>query len=223
MQGKTHRVGGVLCCLAGFTLMESKGLLIQNVSPILQLAVMYPFAIYGSVMPDLDHKWQSAPSKDLVSLVINKLLHLTTGLRQKGISLPILNLFDAKHRSWQTHSDLFLISMIIACVSVLSSSLNSVDLVIFRLMSLGFILGVISHLVLDMLTPEGIWCILTTIPSRVSKSKKIPEKIHLVPKSKLFSTGNEWENFVRSTMWVICFILVIRIIYLLSPYRIDFF
>ena len=109
MQGKTHRIGGVLCAATGYVLLSSKGLLLKDVNPLLQLAVMYPFAIYGSVMPDLDHHWESAPVRDPVSWGINKVLHLANG--KSNIAKP-LKLFDAKHRSWQTHSDIFLILLI---------------------------------------------------------------------------------------------------------------
>ena len=67
MTGKTHRVGGMLCCLGGYTLLEANGMLLGDVNPLLQLTIMYPFAIYGSTVSDLDHHWQSAPSKDIVS------------------------------------------------------------------------------------------------------------------------------------------------------------
>ena len=40
MTGKTHRVGGMLCVLGGFTYLESKGFLLINVNPLLQLNFM---------------------------------------------------------------------------------------------------------------------------------------------------------------------------------------
>ena len=36
MTGKTHRVGGMVCVLGGFTYLESKGLLLRDVNPLLQ-------------------------------------------------------------------------------------------------------------------------------------------------------------------------------------------
>ena len=59
MTGKTHRVGGMLCVLGGFTILDSKGMLLGNVSPMIQLVMMYPFALYGSVVSDLDHHVKS--------------------------------------------------------------------------------------------------------------------------------------------------------------------
>ena len=218
MQGKTHRVGGVLSALAGYAILEGNDMLISNVEPVLQLAVMYPFAIYGSIVSDLDHNWNSAPAKDPFSWCINKVLHLTTGLRQKsGKKLnPALSVFDAKHRSWQTHSDLFLFVFIALSFFIGSSSIVGASSIIFKLIMLGFTLGLISHLILDSLTPEGIWFIVPSIIRR----KKI--SFRLVPKSKFFATGGGWERLIRSIMWVIIIFLSIYVIYTMSPYRISF-
>lgn len=226
MTGKTHRVGGMLCVLGGYTLLESQGMLLGNVNPIIQLAVMYPFAIYGSIVSDLDHDWHSAPSRDVISLAINKVLHLSRGVGNKfGEKSPVtkaLSLFNARHRSWQTHSDLFLVAMIMLTSSMLHSSISSVDAVIVRLMFTGLILGIISHLFLDMLTPEGIWSIITTTARKTTRNKAIPQKISLVPNSKFFRTGGAWEDMVRWFMWVICLILFLKIVYTISPYSITF-
>ena len=186
MQGKTHRIGGVLCALTGYTILQSSGNLLPNVEPLVQLAVIYPFAVYGSVVSDLDHNWNSAPSKDPVSWCINKVLHLTTGIRQKTKKTnPLFSIFDAKHRSWQTHSDLFLLLFILLgfIVGLCGGGVADANGTVLKLISLGLILGVISHLILDALTPEGIWCIgLTAI-----RRKKV--SFRLVPKSKFFANG----------------------------------
>lgn len=226
MTGKTHRVGGMLCVLGGFTLLESKGMLLGNVNPVLQLAVMYPFAIYGSVVSDLDHDWNSVPCRDVVSLGINKVLHLASGVRDTiGDRSPLskaLSIFDAKHRSWQTHSDLFLFIMIIVMSNLMSSSTNSVDVAIIRLIFTGLIMGVISHLFLDMLTPEGIWSFITLFLRKVTGKRVFPDKVSLVPDSKFFRTGGAWEGVVRRVLWVLCLILFLRILISISPYSISF-
>lgn len=226
MTGKTHRVGGMLCALGGYTILSGKGMLLSDVSPLVQLTVMYPFAIYGSVVSDLDHNWNSAPSKDIVSWVINKVLHLTSDVRdhmdEKSSASKALSVFDAKHRSWQTHSDLFLVAMIFLAMQIMGSSPYSADQIIIKLITTGLALGIISHLFLDMLTPEGIWCILTSGVGKVAKIKGIPQKISFVPNTKFFRTGGPWETLVRYVMWVICLILLVRILYVASPYRISF-
>lgn len=224
MTGKTHRVGGMLCVLGGFTYLESKGLLLRNVNPLLQLTVMYPFALYGSIVSDLDHNANSIPSKDIVSVAINRVLHLTSGLNEStGGRNKVFGLLDAKHRSWQTHSDLFLVALIYALYKmVMETKLATVESVIWSLVGMGFILGVISHLVLDMITPEGIWSFILVGISKVTGKKLIPKKLRLVPDSKFFSTGGPWESLVRNILWICCVVLFIRLIYLMTPYRITF-
>lgn len=224
MTGKTHRVGGMLCVLGGFTYLESKGLLLRNVNPLLQLTVMYPFALYGSIVSDLDHNANSIPSKDIVSVAINRVLHLTSGLNEStGGRNKMFGLLDAKHRSWQTHSDLFLVALMYALYQmVMETKLATVESVIWSLVGMGFILGVISHLVLDMITPEGIWSFILVGISKVTGKKLIPKKLRLVPDSKFFSTGGPWESLVRNVLWICCVVLFIRLIYLMTPYRITF-
>lgn len=226
MTGKTHRVGGVLCCLAGYSLLQSKGYLIQGVNPLVQLTVMYPFSIYGSIISDLDHNPKSAPAKDPFSTGINRVLHLSTGIckkaseERKNIN-PILSVLNAKHRSWQTHSDLFLILSVLLSHWLLNSSLNGVDVIIIRLISLGLILGIISHMILDMLTPEGIWSLISIAIGKVT-GIKTPKKVHLVPSKKFFATDGPWEGWVRKIMVFACWVLIIRIVYLALPYRLSF-
>lgn len=226
MTGKTHRVGGMLCVLSGYTMLQSKGMLLGNVSPLVQLVVMYPFAIYGSIVSDLDHHWQSAPSRDIISLFINKILHLTSGISdnmsEKSTSYKLLSVFNAKHRSWQTHSDLFLIFMIVMSSELMGSSTITANTVIIRLIAMGLILGIISHLLLDMLTPEGIWCITSTFIRKLTNCKVIPQKISLVPNSKFFRTGGPWESIVRWIMWIICLLLFFKIVMSISPYSLTF-
>lgn len=226
MTGKTHRVGGMLCCLGGYSLLKANGMLLGDVNPLLQLVVMYPFAIYGSTVSDLDHDWHSAPSRDIISYGINKTLHLTSKVRdnmnEKSPAYKALGVFDAKHRSWQTHSDLFLVLMIMLSTWLLGSGISSVDQVLVRLVSVGLILGVISHLVLDMLTPEGVWSIIMCVVGKVTKSRKLPRKISFVPNTEFFRTGGTWENLIRCLMWIACFILFAIIMLEYSPYSIDF-
>ena len=220
MTGKTHRVGGVLCVLGGFTYLESKGLLLNNVSPAIQLLVMYPFAVYGSTFPDLDHNENAIPSRDIVSVVINKVLHLSNA--EKG---P-LGLFKAKHRSWQTHSDLFFALSLALMWHVLKLPQvgYSAEKAILMLVGLGFSLGLVSHMLLDMLTPEGLWSLLFIGIGKIFSFLKsiLPRKIRLVPYTKFFYTGGKWESFVRTVLWVLSIILLVRIVYILSPYEIVF-
>lgn len=220
MTGKTHRVGGMFCALAGYYLLADKGLLMENVEPLTQLLVIYPFAIYGSTVSDLDHNWNSAPSKDVVSYTINKGLHLTSKLHEKE-KFPLWAIFDASHRSWQTHSDLFLAIVIIAMYELLSATTQTIDYAILRLVFTGLILGIISHLVLDMLTPEGIWSVVLVSIGKLT-GMNLPKKISLVPDIKFFRTGGSWETKVRIFLEVLCMMYLFLLIYQMLPYQIDF-
>jgi len=226
MLGKTHRVGGTLCVLGGFALLKSRGMLLGDVNPLIQLTVMYPFSIYGSTVSDLDHDWHSCPSKDVVSYAINKILHLASPLidciGEKSPISKVLSIFDAKHRSWQTHSDLTLLGMIWLMNYFVNTSVTSADAVILRLVFTGLIMGVISHLILDMLTPEGIWCFSTVILRKITKKKIFPEKISLVPNSKFYRTGGAWETLVRKVLWVLCIIFLLKILMPFTPYGVTF-
>lgn len=53
MLGKTHRSGGVMFMMVGFEVLRTKGLLLPDINPLLQLAVMYPVSQWGSTLPDL--------------------------------------------------------------------------------------------------------------------------------------------------------------------------
>jgi membrane-bound metal-dependent hydrolase YbcI (DUF457 family) len=225
MTGKTHRVGGMLCVLGGFAYLENKGMLLQNVNPVLQLTIMYPFALYGSIFSDLDLNDNVMPSKDIVSVAINKILHLTSNINKNtGESTGVFAVLDAKHRSWQTHSDLFLALLVYGLYKLLTGSyVNSVEAAMVSLVGVGFILGVISHLILDLLNPDGIWSIVLVLVGTVTgRSKKMPKKISLVPKTKFFNTGGAWESGVRGILWTACGILFVYIVYTLIPYRIVF-
>ena len=80
MEGKSHRVGGVLVALGGDYMLKQQGYLIEGVTPLVQLAIIYPFSIVGALLPDQDHHDESAPMKDVISFTFCKLLHATTKL-----------------------------------------------------------------------------------------------------------------------------------------------
>lgn len=173
MLGKTHRAGGTVFALVGFEVMRQQELLIPDVNPLLQLAIIYPVAQWASTLPDLDHHWGSVGGKTPVNWVLHKFLHLT----------------QPKHRSWQTHSVLVsggLLFLLYTLVNVgynIFPTASAIDWVIAKILVYGFILGYTSHLVLDFINPSGIHL----IPGM---------KIKAVPKSSFFATGGPWENKV---------------------------
>ena len=254
MTGKTHRVGGMLGSLVGFSILQNKGMLIQDVSEPLQLVMIYASSMYGSVLSDMDHEWESCPSHDVFSWFIYKALHLTTPIRRfltkdgktyrirKNIYRKfkgVLEICDSKHRSWQTHSDLAIILLVFLAYWLINRSVHSADGLIIRILCEGIVLGMLSHLVLDALTPSGIWSFILTpikllLKTIFGKKKKGGEKnikkslvrLHLVPNKSFFATNSEeespWEYTIRNIMWFTCFILIARLIYFASPYRLYF-
>lgn len=242
MTGKTHRAGGMLCSLVGFALLKDNNLLLPDVNEGLQWLVMYPFCMWGSIASDLDHHWESCPSKDYPSWLVNKALHITAPVQKvmdKNLSnsqkkhnlvYKLATFLNAKHRSWQTHSDLTLFAMLFLLYSVISgafTSLGAVDVIIANLVITGVCLGIIAHFILDVLTPEGVWLTLFVVFNRLIKSifprfKGLPEKLHLVPHKKFFATGESWEMFVQKVLKVLTVLsLIWFLLTFLNPYIKD--
>lgn len=249
MTGKTHKMGGMLVSLVGFAILREKGLLLPNVNEGLQWLVMYPFTMWGSIASDLDHHWDSCPQKDYPSKMVNMALHITKPVqksldktlsekeKKKNLVYKISDLFNAKHRSWQTHSDLTLISMIALLWCTFSGmipSLGAVDMTILTLVLTGICLGIIAHFILDVLTPEGIWLTILVILNKLLKlfnpRINIPQKLHLVPHKEFFATGGKWEKLVQKVLKVATVVAVLWFLYVLLepwistiiPYKIEF-
>lgn len=216
MTGDTHKAGGVLCSLVGFMLLKKYNMLLPGVNEFLQLAVIYPYATWGSTASDLDHHWDSCPDKSLPNRVINTLLHATTPLYKQMEALPssvnksnpiysLAKLFSASHRSWQTHSDLTLLLVLVVLKNALTGidGLGTVSNSILALVTTGIGIGLIAHFILDMLNPDGIWFTFGKVCNHFLKRKVLPEKIRLVPKSSSFCTNTPWETLVRRVLKVL--------------------
>lgn len=235
MQGATHRLGGVNAALGGYIILHHQGLTIPDVNPLLQLAVVYPFAMYGSTASDLDHHWGSVPSRDVVSRVFHTVLHASNKTRlrmyrnkamRKSTAYWLLGIFDAKHRSWQTHSDFSIVALMgllwYVCFSPWSV-FHGTDNVIVSLILTGLILGLIAHIILDGITPEGIWCAPAMLINHMTGSKNLPEKYKIVPNRHYFATGNGWEKqIIFRLLTVTSFLMMFYIIYLALPWRLSF-
>ena len=77
MTGETHKAGGMLASVVGFAYLKHKGILLQDVSMVMQWLVIYPFCMWGSLASDLDHHEDAIPLHDYPSVAINRILHLT--------------------------------------------------------------------------------------------------------------------------------------------------
>lgn len=240
MTGKTHRVGGMLGGLVGFSLLKSQGMLVSGVSEPIQLVMMYASSMYGSILSDMDHEWESCPAHDAMSWVLWKVLHLTTPIRRflskggkirkwlyKKLKIP-LEFFDSRHRSWQTHSDLALMLIVWLILNLPKKIGTSIDGMLITIIGEGILFGLISHLFLDMLTTDGIWSFLLAplyLFMYVDKKdmKEHLVRLSLVPKGvKFFTTrdsNSPWEKVCRWVMNLFIIIFAVRILYLWSPYR----
>lgn len=248
MTGKTHQLGGELSALLGFIVLKEKGYLLEDVNPYLQLIAMYPFALWGSKALDLDHHKDSIPMRDLFSVCVHNVLHITgkpykvmkTKLESSDVSskkkkqirkslwFKLCRMLNASHRSWQTHSDLTLIFLIGVFWLVFSSFLiNTSDMVLLSVISIGVLLGMVSHLILDALTTDGIHLLIFRfINLTVLGNSKVtlPEKLHLVPASKKFSCESDWEKLVRVLLRILSVVSLIYLIIIVEdpelPYKV---
>lgn len=218
MTGRTHKQGGVLCSIIGFLILRSNGLLLSNVNEFLQLIIMYPFVVWGSTMPDLDHNWNSCPDKSLPNYLINKLLHLTSKGedfleshlssedKKNNTKYKLCKLLNAKHRSWQTHSEITLVLIVILLQSIsrgtFNSMLSNVDNAILSLILMGVGLGVLTHLILDIMTVSGMVFVTGILFNKLVKRHILPEKIRIVPKMSLFTGDSAWEHIVQKVIKV---------------------
>lgn len=232
MTGATHRAGGMLVSIVGFAILRQRGLLLPNVNEAVQWLVMYPFTMWGSVASDLDHHWDSCPSKDIPSRAVNMALHITKPLkktmdatlsesaRKHNPLYKLVDFLNASHRSWQTHSDLTLFAMLYLMYKVFTgqiASLSQVDSMIITLVLTGICLGIIAHFILDALTPEGILLVIPAVLNTGLKALKVkaklPQKLHLVPKTSFFATGGSWEQFVQKVLKICTVLCVVWFLY----------
>lgn len=218
MTGETHKLGGFVCSVVGFAVLRENGLLLKDVHEGLQWLMIYPFCYWGSVASDLDHNTHAIPMKDPPSRIVNGALHLTAPLEKalkdggdtKSFLYKFARLFNAHHRSWQTHSDLTLFALLFLLNRVVHGDfgLSAVSSLFLSIVIVGVSIGLIAHFILDMLTTDGVWSVLLVVLGRVIRKfnprlKYFPEKLRLVPRSSLFKTGDKWEKFVQKVLRIL--------------------
>lgn len=230
MQRDTHRMGGMFFSAVGFVLLKDNGLLLQDVNLFTQWLLIYPFCQWGSTSLDLDHHWASCPSKDYPSYMINKALHLTRPIEKKTESNKSSNIYklshalNARHRSWQTHSEFILVILLLVMSSLMHGrffNLGAVDVAVLRLALTGLCLGTIAHLFLDMLTTDGIHLLVGKIVNKLlfKGNHVLPEHLRLVPKKVHFFSSEKWEKIAYKIMRLLT---VLSVIYMLYVFLIPF-
>lgn len=194
---KTHKAAGVLTCLVAYDILSRRGMLAPNIEPLVQLAVIYPACSWASTAPDLDHALTNVKEQTPINILINKLLHIGR----------------CSHRSVQTHSVLFtgsfclLLYGMVYLMGYMGLDDNSRGLL--QLMVMGVSLGVLSHLVMDSLSTDGIWLV-----------PKV--KFRLVPKRRAFGTGGKWESFVCVLLYIAIVYMVVHLVFSLMGYSLMF-
>lgn len=253
MTGKTHKAGGALCALVGMQVLSRNQLFVKDVSPIIQFLISYPYTLWSCTAVDLDHAWSSVGDKNPVNYAINRILHVfnpilesydkvvkTTGLLKiSKRKYSLIKLLAVKHRSWQTHSDLTLALLFVLLRNVVDansifSKVSIYDVKILTICLTGIIIGSISHLILDIITTEGIPSIILTVIKHLYykiRRKKIKEiefvNLSIVPKNGKFSVADTYEEIVYKTIKATTYLYATAIIiyeyvdynYLLSAYK----
>lgn len=170
MTSKTHSKGGIFFALIILNFFITKFLTSYNIMyQALLLALFFYFSYVGSLFPDIDQKG-------------------STISRQ----LPILaKTFGAKcrHRGF-THSLLFM--SILTLILGIVLYLCDFNIILFTI-AFGFIAGNISHLILDLLTEDGIELFF-------------PCKINF--KIGFINTGSKVEKFITVLLKYGCYILI---------------
>lgn len=202
MQGNTHKLGGAAAMVGMFEYLRLTGQTLEGVHPLLQLAIMYPASTFGSLFPDIDHHEGANPVNTPAGELFHKIVHLPDKIARKvnrkrngkPRSKMVEKLLVVKHRAWQTHSIIFTggISVLIWYLfSQWQATSGSMDSTICLLLMSGFLVGLASHIFLDMLTTSGVYLFMF-------------KKVKLVPKSPKFATGSTWETkWVANTLTLI--------------------
>lgn len=238
MQGKTHKLGGVTSAFAGLIFAEKTGIGVGEIHSLASAVVIYPLAIYGSTASDLDHHPGSIPHRDPVSYSISWLMHCLKPLQERtkknSFAYHLLSLGNAKHRSWQTHSDVSVLVLLLAFYFITTKGIpgfNDVSSAVVQLGLIGLLLGLLAHLFLDMITPEGIHLLSGKFVNLVCRVPIVPGTLRLVPKKPVwvrdkngkrvsyFATGSIWESHVNTTLKIVNWLLFLYWVYLLTPYQ----
>lgn len=193
MQGKTHRDAGILVVVLGFVLARYLGIVGSGYLGLQHFILMYPFGFAGSQISDQDMHPGSVPMRDPFSLGLSYLIRRTGG----------------RHRSMHTHSEVSL--LIVFSMYWLSRG------GILEFAMLGFLLGFISHLLMDLLNSSGIPSVLLSYLARLLGKKGKVVRVRLVPRTPFFSTGGDFEAIVdmiiRFVGGIMFFVVLAGLIY----------
>ena len=184
MTSKTHVLGGMALGIGGYMYSQKMGLTIDGVSPILQLGIILPYAIWSSTLPDLDQDNDDVAERNPINLVLQK----------------FFNLIRAGHRSAKSHIYPMLVALVcyVLCLrGVMTNYIPGAGGSILQLITLGMFLGLFSHFLLDIMTEAGV---------QVGRIR-----LRIVPRMAMFGTGTTYELVVRRLLYVVCCALLVLV------------
>lgn len=176
MTSKTHVLGGMVFGVGGYLYTQALGMTITDVTPVLQLGMILPYAVWSSTLPDLDQDNSEVAAQSPFNLVIQK----------------FFNAIKAGHRSARSHIYPMLISFVAYLILLrimVGGNIRDAESVMSGLIVQGIFLGLFSHFVLDIMTEAG-----------VQLGKK---RIRIVPKVQTFGTGTPYEDLVRKILYIL--------------------
>lgn len=185
MTAKTHVLGGMTLALGGFMCLDAGGLLLPDVNKTLQLSIIMPYALWSSTLPDLDQDKDSTAQNSPINFVIQK----------------FFNLIGAGHRSAKSHIVPVIVSLLLyfaIAFNLIFKAFNGTETTIIGLITLGFFVGLGSHMILDMMTKDGLK--LGSITLRI------------VPELDIFRTGTFYESIVRRVLYVIASLFILMLV-----------
>lgn len=196
MNFKTHVVGGIGAgVIANEYLLQHFNTSGQEPTTMLMTSLFIAGSTIGSIMPDIDHRGSFIGRRmKLTSLTFNvvggatKGINKALGKRGKSASETIIS-----HRGI-THTPILTIAIISILLFISNNFVPESASPLFTYMSVGFGIGILSHIFLDSITKGGV-PLFYPITSK---------KFSFLP----LETGGMLENFVRlgmaiGTLWFV--------------------
>lgn len=183
MIGKTHTLGGSAFALGSYIVLRETGILNPDLDSVAQLACIMPYAMWSAKAPDFDQDIKDRAMASPIDLVMQK----------------FFNLIGAGHRSLKSHVYPALIATVLSAISVTGVNIfgtaSNNSAIIYCMVILGMAMGLLSHLLLDLCTKDGIH----------ANGKRYA----FVPEIDLFKTDGIVEQIVRRFLYVLNILLFI--------------
>ena len=183
MVGKTHVLGGSAFALGSYIVLRETGILNPDLESAAQLACIMPYAMWSATAPDFDQDNKDRAMASPINLAMQK----------------FFNLMGAGHRSLKSHVYPALIATVLSAISITGVNIfgasNSNSAVVYCMVILGMAMGLLSHLLLDLCTKDGI---------RING-----KRYAFVPEIDLFKADGIVEQIVRRFLYVLNILLFI--------------